>query len=90
MNDEPSPESAEEAAKRAEDLAALEQLGALRACEACGGEFTALGMRALLQLVGEGGRIKLGEGGEMVVAMCTNCGLMRMHSATLLFMDEED
>jgi hypothetical protein len=29
-------------------------------------------------------------GGEMVTAMCSNCGLMRLHAAQLLFFEDDD
>ncbi|MGN6663026.1 MAG: hypothetical protein ACTHK6_02280 [Solirubrobacterales bacterium] len=90
MNDEISPETAEEAANRERDEAALDRKGATKPCEACGSEFYVSGLHVLVQLVGSGKSIKLGEGGEAVTAFCSNCGLIRLHLTNLLFKDEEE
>lgn len=90
MNEPRSPETAEEAAKRARDEAALDRKGALKACEACGGEFGAMGLRGFVQLIDDDLIIEPGKGGEMVMAMCRNCGLLRLHSVDLLFMGESE
>jgi hypothetical protein len=90
MNDEISPETAEEAAKRERDEAALDRKGATKPCEACGSEFYVSGLDALVQLVHPDGSVKLGEGGKAVTAFCSNCGLVRLHLTNLLFKDEAD
>ncbi len=72
------------------DEAVLDGKGALKPCDACGGEFVALGMRGFLQILNEDRSLTLGEGGEMIVAICNNCGLIRLHSTNLLFMDDND
>lgn len=93
MNEElqsESPETGEESAHAERDKAALDDKGALKPCEACGGDFAPLGIRGMIQTVGDDHSIRLGDGGEMVMAMCTNCGLMRLHAVALLFMDEAD
>lgn len=83
-------ESGEESAYAERDKAALEDKGALKPCEACGGNFVPFGMRSFLQLVDEPGTMRRGTGTEMAMAMCANCGLMRFHAVSLLEMDEDD
>jgi hypothetical protein len=67
------------------DEAVLDRKGALKPCEACGGDFVALDLRGFIQLVNQDLSLTPGSGGEMLMAMCRNCGLMRLHSTTLLF-----
>jgi hypothetical protein len=90
MNDDLSPETAEEAANRERDEAALNGKGALKPCEACGSEMYVPGLHVLVQLVSPDRSIKLGEGGEAATAFCSNCGLIRFHLTNLLFKGEDD
>lgn len=83
-------QSGEEPAYAERDKAALENKGALKPCEACGGDFAPLGLRGFLQMVDEPGTMRRNTGGEMALAMCSNCGLMRFHAVTLLEMDDDD
>lgn len=90
MNEPESPETSQEPAYAERDKAALEDKGALKPCEACGGNFVPFGMRSFLQLVDEPGALRRNTGAEMAMAMCANCGLMRFHAVSLLEMDEDD
>jgi hypothetical protein len=85
-----SSDSGEEPAYAERDKAALEDKGALKPCEACGGRFVPLGLRSFLQTIDEPGVMRRGFGTEMALAMCLDCGLMRFHSISLLEMDEGD
>jgi hypothetical protein len=85
-----SPESGEEPAYAERDKAALEDKGALKPCEACGGDFAPLGLRSFVQTVNDDDTMRRGVGSTAAIAMCVNCGLMRFHSTTLLYLDEAD
>lgn len=82
-----SADTGEESAQAKRDKAALEDKGALKPCEACGGEFGPFPFRSFLQSV-EDGTMRRGVGLEVVKSMCSNCGLLRLHVADLLFYED--
>lgn len=87
MNEELQPESTdsgEEPAYAERDKAALEDKGALKPCEACGGEFRALGLRMFFQSVDDDDTMRRGVGTGVTTAICSNCGLLRFHYPNLL------
>jgi len=93
VNEELQPESSkssEDAANRWRDQTALEDKGALKPCEACGGEFRPVGTRTFLQSIDADGSLRSGIGAEAITAICINCGLLRFHFAALLHDDWGD
>jgi hypothetical protein len=67
---------------------ALARKGADGACEACGADAWGLSDRLLLmQALEPTGGLVPGQGVEVVSVFCKNCGLMRLHAATLLLRD---
>jgi hypothetical protein len=88
MDSHGSPDAGEKTAQEQRDKAALEDKGALKPCEACGGEFVHFPIRTFLQTLNADGTMRRGSGAEMVTAMCRHCGLMRLHAAELLFFDD--
>lgn len=89
MKHHESADASEETAQGKRDKAALEDKGALKPCEACGGEFEPFPIRSFLQSV-EDGTMKRGVGLEVVKAMCSDCGLLRLHVAELLFFEDNE
>jgi hypothetical protein len=90
MDNHESADASEETAQEQRDKAALEDKGALKPCEACGGEFVHFPIRTFLQTVEADGTMRRGTGAEMVTAMCRDCGLMRLHAAQLLFFEDDE
>jgi hypothetical protein len=90
MNSHESADPGEETAQEQRDKAALEDKGALKPCEACGGDFVPFPVRTFLQTVNADGTMRRGTGAEMVTAMCRACGLMRLHAAELLFFEDDE
>jgi hypothetical protein len=88
MNNHESANAGEESAQDQRDKAALDDKGALKSCEVCGGEFAPFPGRAFIQSVEEDGTYRRGMGLEVVKSMCTNCGLLRLHAAELLFFED--
>jgi hypothetical protein len=90
MNNDESADTGEETAQEQGDKAALDDKGALKPCEVCGGEFAAFPGRAFIQSVEEDGTYTPATGLEVVKSMCTNCGLLRLHVAELLFFEDDE
>jgi hypothetical protein len=84
MAENKSSDSGEKSAYAEGDEAALDDKGALKPCEACGGDFAPLGLRAFVQTVDDGEVFKTGSGATAAIALCMNCGLMRFHYVNLL------
>ena len=67
---------------------ALERKGAVRKCDACGKDKWVVSQNVfLLQALKPGGGVVPGQGVEVVPVFCNNCGLIRLHAATILVQD---
>lgn len=85
MAEEISPGSSEKPAYAKGDEAALHDKAALKPCEACGGEFSPLGLRAFVQTIGDNGKTyRHGTGADAAISVCMDCGLLRFHYVSLL------
>jgi hypothetical protein len=90
MDADSSSNPGEKPAYAKRDEAALENKGALKSCEACGGDFVPMGLRGFIQSVEDDGTMRRGIGSSYAIAICRNCGLVRLHSTDLLYLDEDN